>query len=136
MAAVCPNCNKTVFFAEEVRAIGKSWHKRCLKCAQCNKALNPGKIDEDPTENDTKVKIAMRLSLVANVLLFCMQLTGAIYSHSLSLISTTIDAFMDLLSNSILFARDYYRKKKNKMLTCTQWENHVWNLLELFYLLF
>jgi len=43
---VCPNCNKTVYFAEEVRAIGKSWHKRCLKCAQCNKALDPGKIND------------------------------------------------------------------------------------------
>jgi len=45
-AAQCPNCGKTVFFAEEVRAIGKSWHKRCLKCAQCNKALDPGKIND------------------------------------------------------------------------------------------
>jgi len=44
MAATCPNCNKTVFFAEEVRAIGKSWHKRCLKCGQCNITLDAGSV--------------------------------------------------------------------------------------------
>jgi len=42
----CPNCGKTVFFAEEVRAIGLSWHARCLKCAQCNKALDVGSIND------------------------------------------------------------------------------------------
>jgi len=40
MSAKCPNCGKTVYFAEEVRCIGLSWHKRCLKCAQCNIALD------------------------------------------------------------------------------------------------
>jgi len=46
MAAPCPNCGKTVYFAEEVRALGKSWHKRCLKCAQCNIALDAGKVND------------------------------------------------------------------------------------------
>jgi len=46
MSATCPNCNKTVYFAEEVRAIGKSWHKRCLKCAQCNVALDAGSVSD------------------------------------------------------------------------------------------
>jgi len=42
----CPNCGKTVYFAEEVKAIGLSWHARCLKCAQCNKALDAGSIND------------------------------------------------------------------------------------------
>jgi len=45
-ANICPNCNKSVFHAEEVRAIGKYWHKRCLRCAQCNKALDAGSIND------------------------------------------------------------------------------------------
>jgi hypothetical protein len=60
-----------------------------------------------------QVKFAVRASMVANVLLFCMQLVGAIWSHSLSLISTTIDAFMDILSNGILLATDIIRRKKS-----------------------
>lgn len=32
----CPRCNKTVYFAEEVRAVGKKWHKMCLSCGMCN----------------------------------------------------------------------------------------------------
>jgi len=46
MADKCPNCGKTVYFAEEVRALGKAWHKRCLKCAQCNVALDAAKIND------------------------------------------------------------------------------------------
>ncbi|XP_050411136.1 cysteine and glycine-rich protein 1 [Patella vulgata] len=36
----CPRCSKSVFFAEEVRALGKKWHKMCLKCSSCNKMLD------------------------------------------------------------------------------------------------
>ncbi|XP_052248930.1 cysteine and glycine-rich protein 1-like [Dreissena polymorpha] len=36
----CPRCNKTVYFAEEVRAVGRKWHKMCLQCAKCNKILD------------------------------------------------------------------------------------------------
>jgi len=42
----CPTCGKTVYFAEEVKAAGKSFHKRCLKCAQCNKALDTGTVND------------------------------------------------------------------------------------------
>jgi len=69
--------------------------------------------EEEEANNDLKLKIAMRASMAANFLLFGMQLTGAVWSRSLSLISTCIDAFMDNLSNLILFATDRYRKKKN-----------------------
>jgi len=46
MATKCPKCDKAVYHAEEVKAIGKSWHKRCLKCYQCNKALDTGSIND------------------------------------------------------------------------------------------
>lgn len=30
----CPRCGKAVYFAEETIAIGKKWHKMCLKCGE------------------------------------------------------------------------------------------------------
>ena len=30
----CPTCSKSVYFAEEVRALGKKFHKICLKCSK------------------------------------------------------------------------------------------------------
>eukprot|EP01123_Difflugia_compressa_P000207 TRINITY_DN10306_c0_g1_i1.p1 TRINITY_DN10306_c0_g1~~TRINITY_DN10306_c0_g1_i1.p1 ORF type:complete len:141 (-),score=24.29 TRINITY_DN10306_c0_g1_i1:100-522(-) len=45
-APKCPTCNKTVYANEEVRAIDKAWHKRCLKCAKCAKVLEPGKLND------------------------------------------------------------------------------------------
>jgi hypothetical protein len=38
----CPTCEKTVYFAERVRSIGKDWHRGCLKCHQCQKVLVEG----------------------------------------------------------------------------------------------
>ncbi|CAH8603370.1 unnamed protein product [Schistosoma margrebowiei] len=36
----CPVCSKNVYFAEEVRAMGRAFHKQCFKCCQCSKALD------------------------------------------------------------------------------------------------
>jgi len=36
----CPRCGKAVYFAEQVNAIGKKWHKACLTCTACNKRLD------------------------------------------------------------------------------------------------
>ncbi|PLW21427.1 hypothetical protein PCANC_03845 [Puccinia coronata f. sp. avenae] len=36
----CPSCSQTVYHAEQVLAIGKKWHKRCLRCTSCTKALD------------------------------------------------------------------------------------------------
>lgn len=30
----CPRCNKRVYYAEEVIAIGKHWHKCCFLCGK------------------------------------------------------------------------------------------------------
>ncbi|CAH8864057.1 unnamed protein product [Trichobilharzia szidati] len=36
----CPVCSKNVYFAEEVRAMGRAFHRQCFKCCQCSKALD------------------------------------------------------------------------------------------------
>jgi len=42
MPGVCPRCLKNVYFAEEIRCQGKTWHKLCLVCYNCKKLLEPG----------------------------------------------------------------------------------------------
>jgi len=50
MPGVCPRCSKNVYFAEEIQALGKSWHKLCFMCAQCRKMLDSGSITEHDGE--------------------------------------------------------------------------------------
>ncbi|KAL3841671.1 hypothetical protein ACJMK2_019785 [Sinanodonta woodiana] len=42
----CPRCGKAVYFAEEVRAIQRKWHKLCLRCANCDKLLDSYTVTE------------------------------------------------------------------------------------------
>ncbi|CAF3571257.1 unnamed protein product [Adineta steineri] len=37
---ICPRCSKTVYSAEEVKAAGKSFHKRCYSCAHCKGSIS------------------------------------------------------------------------------------------------
>ncbi|KAI8878507.1 hypothetical protein K501DRAFT_297599 [Backusella circina FSU 941] len=61
-------------------------------------ALDPE--DEEEKEKQLlKLKIAIYGSVVANIILFALQLVAAITSGSLSIFSTMADAFMDLLSS-------------------------------------
>lgn len=46
MPGVCPRCDKNVYFAEEVKGLGKSFHKMCFKCTGCGKMLDSGSITE------------------------------------------------------------------------------------------
>jgi len=58
--------------------------------------------DEDEIQEDKnrfRINLAIRGSLVANMLLFSLQLVAAISSGSLSILATMTDAFMDLLSS-------------------------------------
>ncbi|RPD77094.1 hypothetical protein L226DRAFT_559224 [Lentinus tigrinus ALCF2SS1-7] len=44
----CPTCGKSVYFAEQVKAVGKTWHKWCLRCQGCEKTLDTGRlVDKD-----------------------------------------------------------------------------------------
>jgi len=40
---ICPRCSKTVYLAEEVKAAGKSFHKRCYNCAHCKGSISGGR---------------------------------------------------------------------------------------------
>jgi len=99
---------------EELESIKKKKVKKFYK--HQNEAIDsfllPIEQEDNEEKNDLKLKIAMRASLVANILLFGMQLSAAVYSGSLALISTTIDAFMDILANTILFLTDWWKKKE------------------------
>ncbi|KAL6047378.1 LIM and SH3 domain protein 1 [Balamuthia mandrillaris] len=35
----CAACNKTVYSTEEFKAMEKTWHKPCFRCASCNVML-------------------------------------------------------------------------------------------------
>lgn len=43
---VCPRCGKNVYFAEQMKAIGKTWHKGCLRCSSCNTLLDSKRLNE------------------------------------------------------------------------------------------
>ena len=40
----CARCAKAVYFAEQVKAVGKTWHKACLRCSQCGHTLDTGRL--------------------------------------------------------------------------------------------
>ncbi|ESK87689.1 cysteine and glycine-rich protein 3 (cardiac lim protein) [Moniliophthora roreri MCA 2997] len=46
----CPKCEKSVYFAEQIKAVGKTWHKNCLRCTECNTLLDSTRLrDHDGT---------------------------------------------------------------------------------------
>jgi cysteine/glycine-rich protein len=45
-APKCPRCNDRVYFGEERKALGKSWHTRCFTCCQCKKSLSSTNYNE------------------------------------------------------------------------------------------
>jgi hypothetical protein len=42
----CPRCSKSVYFAEQVKATGKTWHKGCLRCTECSTLLDSTRLTE------------------------------------------------------------------------------------------
>ncbi|OSC99973.1 LIM-domain-containing protein [Trametes coccinea BRFM310] len=46
----CGRCAKPVYFAEQVKAVGKTWHKGCLRCAECGHSLDSGRLAEKEGE--------------------------------------------------------------------------------------
>ena len=59
-ATICPRCSKTVYSAEEVKAVGKSFHKRCYTCAHCKGSINAGRYSEHEGElyDNSKLQIS------------------------------------------------------------------------------
>ncbi|KAI6120291.1 hypothetical protein EDD16DRAFT_1577162 [Pisolithus croceorrhizus] len=47
---VCPRCGKNVYFAEQMKAVGKTWHKGCLRCSSCNTLLDSKRLNEKDGE--------------------------------------------------------------------------------------
>eukprot|EP01089_Gocevia_fonbrunei_P000520 TRINITY_DN10539_c0_g1_i2.p1 TRINITY_DN10539_c0_g1~~TRINITY_DN10539_c0_g1_i2.p1 ORF type:complete len:148 (-),score=32.52 TRINITY_DN10539_c0_g1_i2:4-447(-) len=47
MSKKCPMCTKPVYFAERVSGAGYDYHRLCLKCKNCGKALAPGNFAEN-----------------------------------------------------------------------------------------
>jgi len=43
---ICPACQKVVYFAEQVKASGHTWHKLCLKCTECKTRLDSSRLTE------------------------------------------------------------------------------------------
>ncbi|KAF8438643.1 hypothetical protein L210DRAFT_3404327 [Boletus edulis BED1] len=43
---VCPRCGKNVYFAEQMKAVGKTWHKGCLRCTSCNTLLDSKRLND------------------------------------------------------------------------------------------
>jgi len=43
---ICPACHKAVYFAEQVKASGQTWHKLCLKCTECKTRLDSSRLTE------------------------------------------------------------------------------------------
>jgi len=50
MPGICPRCNKNVYFAEEKKALSKSWHKMCFKCAECGKLMDSTNVTQREEE--------------------------------------------------------------------------------------
>lgn len=43
---VCPKCGKSVYFAEQVKAVGKTYHRACLRCTGCGTSLDSTRLTE------------------------------------------------------------------------------------------
>ncbi|KAF5376033.1 hypothetical protein D9615_007764 [Tricholomella constricta] len=46
----CPRCGKSVYFAEQVKAVGKTYHKNCLRCTECNTLLDSSRLRDHDGE--------------------------------------------------------------------------------------
>ena len=46
----CPRCNQPVYFNEKKDVLGKSYHKRCVTCKDCNKSLDTHNLNDHEGE--------------------------------------------------------------------------------------
>ncbi|KAJ3028159.1 UNVERIFIED_CONTAM: hypothetical protein HDU68_002351 [Siphonaria sp. JEL0065] len=97
---------------KNARAIAQFYEKQNELIEELLKPVGEDE-EEDESEKLVKVKIAMYGSLVANILLFALQLFAAVSSGSLSLFATMADSFMDLASNVVLVFANVSASKTN-----------------------
>jgi len=46
----CPRCSRNVYFAEQVKAVGKTYHKGCLRCMECKTLLDSSRLRDHDGE--------------------------------------------------------------------------------------
>ncbi|GAA5826505.1 hypothetical protein JCM3770_005964 [Rhodotorula araucariae] len=48
LPSLCPSCAKPAYHAERVQALGRAWHRACLRCSACATGLGsqPGRVEE------------------------------------------------------------------------------------------
>ena len=74
-----------------------------------------GKTVEEETE-DARAQLALRISFYCNIVLLAVKLFAAVSSGSLSIITSALDSFLDLVSGLILFMTDKSIRNSNKYL--------------------
>eukprot|EP00755_Sulcionema_specki_P001373 Sspe_Gene.26088::Locus_10658_Transcript_1_1_Confidence_1.000_Length_1400::g.26088::m.26088 len=70
-------------------------------------------IPDDDTTDSRAVKIAVRVSLLLNVLITVVKLVLVIRSHSVSFMASLLDSCLDLISGAILVLTNHMVNKKN-----------------------
>lgn len=74
-----------------------------------------GKSKEEEDE-ERQSQLALQISFYANIVLLGVKLFAAVSSGSLSIITSALDSFLDLVSGFILFVTDKSIRKQNKYL--------------------
>ena len=69
----CAHCEKPVYFAEQVKAVGKIFHKPCLRCTDCNASLDSNRL----AEKDGRVVCRSCYSKVSRRIKFSMPIADS-----------------------------------------------------------
>ena len=75
----CGKCGKSVYFAEQIKAIGKTYHKGCLRCTECNTSLDSTRLTEkdgNPLCHRCYAKVRISLAMEDNHTHIGFQLHG------------------------------------------------------------
>ena len=72
--------------------------------------------DADFRERKKQETLALRISFYVNVLLLAVKIFASVQSGSLSIITSALDSFLDLVSGLILYFTDKHMQNMNKYL--------------------
>ncbi len=93
------NENSSLLLSSRIAATGKEKD-------ECSKK-------QQNLKQSVKVKLAINLTFWMNVVLFCLKTGAAFHSFSLSVIASTVDSFLDLLSGFVLFVASWFISGRN-----------------------